>query len=172
MGQDWWDTERQKAYKSTDYHCLACGVHKSEAKIHKWLEAHEYYKFLYSKGIIEIEKIIPLCHSCHNYIHNGRLMKLVLRREISVDTFWTIVRHGTMVLSNNKLDNNPFMLGVLHSVYGKFRFPQWAEELLSYPINYPKGGGNIPWSQWRLKFNGKLYEPIHKSYEDWKNFYK
>lgn len=39
MGKTAWDKVRQEAYASTDYHCIACGVHKSEAKAHQWLEA-------------------------------------------------------------------------------------------------------------------------------------
>ena len=172
MGQAWWDVERQKAYASTDYHCLACGVHKSDTIIHRWLEAHEYYKFDYSKGIIEIEKIIPLCHACHNYIHNGRLMKMLFKGEVSTFTFWAIVKLGTEVLKSNKLPNNPFMLGVLRHVADAFEVPKWAHPLLLIAPNYPSGGEDVPWQNWRLKFNGRLYEPIHKSYETWKAFYK
>lgn len=172
MGIEWWDVERRKAYASTDFHCAACGVHKSKAIIHQWLEAHEYYRFHYSLGMIEIEKIIPLCHACHNYIHSGRLMKIVLKKEISRDTFWQIVRHGTIVLRDSNLPNNPFMLAVLHSLHGKFLFPNWAEDLLSYPVDFPSGGEEIPWGNWRLKFNGKEYKPLHSSFDEWKNHYK
>src|SRR6185295_5669264 len=38
MGDDWWNSERQLVYASTDYHCAACGIHKSQAKKHEWLE--------------------------------------------------------------------------------------------------------------------------------------
>lgn len=171
MGEEWWNTERQKAYASTQYHCLACGVHKSKAEFHKWLEAHEYYKFNYPIGEIEIEKIIPLCHSCHNFIHNGRLMKLLFSGTVSPERFWAIVRHGVVVLRENNLPHNPFMLSVLRAVSDAFIVPSWVRPLLTAPIHFPHGGEDIPWGDWRLRFNGELYEPIHKSYSDWKLYY-
>lgn len=172
MGQEWWDAERQWAYASTGYTCLACGVAKKDAKFYRWLEAHEFYKFDYSIGLIEIEKIIPLCHSCHNYIHSGRLMKMLFKAEITEQKFWTIVKHGTEILSSVKLPNNPFMLSVLHQVDSAFDSPVWVRPLLRLPINFPPRGENVDWADWRLKFNGRLYPPIHKSYEAWKKFYK
>lgn len=173
MGQEWWDVERRKAYQSTDFHCLACGVEKSRALIHHWLEAHEYYKFDYSRGIIEIQKIVPLCHACHNYIHNGKLLRDLAKMKISQEVFWIIVGHGTSILRKNKLPNNPFMLNVLHTVKRLgYYFPAWANELLTIPVEFPVGGEGIAWEDWRLSFNGKLYSPIHKSFQEWKDFYK
>ena len=173
MGQGWWDVERQKAYASTDFHCLACGVEKRRALIYHWLEAHEYYKFDYSNGVIEIQRIIPLCHACHNYIHNGKLLKDLTKMHISPEVFWLIVGHGTNVLGRANLPNNPFMLNVLHTVKELgYHFPTWAERLLSSPLEFPEGGEDIAWEDWRLSFNGKLYGPIHASFQAWKEFYK
>src|SRR5678815_897106 len=50
LGDKWWNAERTAAYKSTAFHCLACGVHKSCAEYHKWLEAHEQYEIDYLLG--------------------------------------------------------------------------------------------------------------------------
>lgn len=172
MGQEWWDVERQKAYASTNFHCLACGVHKSRAIIHKWLEAHEYYNFDYPHGTITIEKIIPLCHACHNFIHSGRLMKLLFRGEVSEQTFWEIVKHGVSLLHKNSLGHNPFMLGVIRQVSDAFPYPKWVAPLLTIAPKYPSGGENVPWGDWRLIFNGKSYAPLHKSFEEWKKYYK
>ena len=30
LGKEWWDATRFEAQRKTDYHCIACGVHKSE----------------------------------------------------------------------------------------------------------------------------------------------
>ena len=57
-GQEWWDKTRQDAYASTNYHCLACGVHKTEAKYHKWLEAHEDYTFNLKDEVKLINKAV------------------------------------------------------------------------------------------------------------------
>ncbi len=48
MGQTKWNKIRQDVYRSTDYHCIACGVHKSEAKWPDRLEAHECYTIVSS----------------------------------------------------------------------------------------------------------------------------
>jgi len=45
FGKEWWDIQRQIAYKKHDYCCWACGINKKYAKYYQWLEAHEYYSF-------------------------------------------------------------------------------------------------------------------------------
>ena len=115
MGQEWWDTERQKAYASTDYHCVACGVPKSEAKKFHWLEAHEYWKFDYRKGTAEVISIEPLCHYCHNFIHSGRLA-MIMGKEKSVEEAEDILEHGFKLLAENKLQCFPFTLDLAKSI--------------------------------------------------------
>ena len=67
LGKDWWDQTRLAAYRSTDNHCIACGVHKSDAKFHTWLDAHETYKINYATGRMKYVKAVPLCTACHNF---------------------------------------------------------------------------------------------------------
>lgn len=105
-GKEWWDNTRQKVYKQQDYRCTACGVHKSEAKHHKWIEAHESYHIDYLKGCMEIDSIIGLCHSCHNFIHCGRLKMLCSRGEVTEDKYFDIMNHGFKVLREAKLTPN------------------------------------------------------------------
>ena len=73
FGQEWWDIERKKAYAKTNDCCIACGVHKTKAKVKQWVEAHELYNFDYPKGKMIYLETVPLCHLCHNYIHFGRV---------------------------------------------------------------------------------------------------
>ena len=44
LGQKWWDEQRQIAYAKNNYCCWACGAYKHDAKYHRWLEAHEFYR--------------------------------------------------------------------------------------------------------------------------------
>ena len=83
LGKEWWDVQRQKAYKENNYCCWACGIHKSEAKYHQWLEGHEHYDINYETGCVKLKEIVALCHSCHNSIHTGRMQLLRKRKEIS-----------------------------------------------------------------------------------------
>lgn len=69
LGQEWWNEKRQEAYKKYNFHCWAYGIHKSQAKYHQWLEAHESYTIDYVAGRVELQEIVALCHSCHNFIH-------------------------------------------------------------------------------------------------------
>ncbi len=69
-GQSWWNKTREAAYRSTNYHCLACGVHKYQAKHRQWLEGHELYEINYVEGTSTYIETVPLCHFCHNSIHD------------------------------------------------------------------------------------------------------
>jgi hypothetical protein len=158
MGQAAWDVERRKAYASTDYHCIACGVHKSQAKAHQWLEAHEFYKIDYGAGRVEIEKIIPLCHYCHNFIHSGRL-SMILDEEKTEEEVIDILEHGFKILSENDLT----------AFYGTLRL---AEELGANTYGVTATllpDGEMPaWEDWRLVWRGEEYPPKYKTYEEWR----
>jgi hypothetical protein len=97
FGKEWWDVERQKAYAKTNYHCAACGVHKSQAKYHQWLEAHEFYDIDYKRGTAKMTEIVALCHSCHAYIHSGLQEILLDKGEISLEKYIDIREHGDLL---------------------------------------------------------------------------
>lgn len=142
LGEEWWNEERQKAYAQNNYHCWACGVHKLDAKYHRWLEAHEYYEIDYPKGTMTFVETVALCHSCHNYIHCGRLQKLFDRGEISYEKFRDILRHGDNILAANKL------------------------------VRHDPPKTCAPWGKWRLVLDGKKYKGKFKDFDSWKKFYE
>ncbi len=115
MGEAEWDKVRQEAYASTDYHCIACGIHKTQAKGPKWLEAHEFYKMDYTNGRVEVEKIIPLCHYCHNFIHSGRL-SMIIDKEKDEEEVADILKHGFRILSANGLPAFSFTIHLAHEL--------------------------------------------------------
>lgn len=160
MGNSWWNIKRQEVYASSDYHCIACGVHKSEAKLHQWLEAHEYYRYNYAKGIARIESIEPLCHFCHNFIHSGRLASIVGKEKSATEVRY-ILEHGFQILAQNKLQCFPFTLELAQSLE--------AETFGVTAYTPPKK--IAPWSKWKLIFEGKEYTPHFQTYEEWANHY-
>ena len=161
MGQAKWDIVRQDAYASTDYHCIACGVHKSEAKGHQWLEAHEFYNIDYSAGRVEVDRIIPLCHYCHNFIHSGRL-HMVTGKEKTEEEVIEILKHGFKILSDNNLSAFHFTVHLAHELD--------VDTLGVVPTITPDGE-TPAWEDWRLIWEGKEYPPKYKTYEEWKERY-
>ncbi len=138
LGTEWWDTTRQAAYASTDFHCVACGVHKSEAIEHRWLEGHEVYRINYRLGRMTYLETVPLCHYCHNFIHDGRLLALHHRGEIPKDKYDTVMAYGRFVLKEAKLRKKP-----------------------------PYRGPMALWDDWRLILFDKEYPPIFHTYKEW-----
>lgn len=139
LGKDWWDREREAAYQSTDYHCVACGVHKRDAREHQWLEGHEVYKTDYRRGRMVYVETVPLCHYCHCYIHNGRLKALVKKGEVTAEKYNAVIDHGNCVLANARVTP-----------------PE------------PHGGPMAPWHKWRLVIDGAEYPPLYKDFDEWK----
>jgi hypothetical protein len=142
LGRKWWDQTRKESYKSTNYHCVACGVHKSVAAYHKWLEGHERYEVDYVRGIQTYLDTQPLCHFCHSYCHLGRLKALLDRGEIYHAKFVDIVQHGDRVLAE---------AGLTKIVYN---------------------GAMAPWSKWRLILFGKKHRPKYRSLKAWEKAHR
>jgi len=160
-GQDWWKETRTKAYQSTQYCCSACGVHVSEAKGQQWLEAHEYWKIDYEKGICEVISIEPLCHYCHNFIHSGRL-RMITGKSKSYNETKAILQHGFKILADNKLKCFPPTLDFAYEI-GANTYGVEAYEIPDC---------NIEWSDWKLIFEGEEYHSKFKNYDEWKEYYK
>ncbi len=162
LGKEWWDKTRQEAYASTNYHCCACGVHKSEAKKHKWLEAHEYWDINYMTGICEVKDIVPLCHYCHNFIHSGRL-SMIAGESKSIKEVKDILKHGFKILKENNLEC--------------FRTTQRLAKQLNVGRDGVKAyklkiNNDLKWSDFVLILEGKEYRSKFANMQEWLNFYK
>ena len=160
LGLNWWNERKQEAYARYGFKCVACGVHKFEAKKHKWLEAHEYYKYDYESGVAEVLSIEPLCHYCHNFIHSGRL-KMILDKEKSREEVVDILQHGFAILAKNNLKAFPGTLSIAESL-GCNTF---GVEAYTNPVKF------APWEEWRLVIEGKSYKGNFVDFEDWKKYY-
>lgn len=149
LGSKWWNKTRKEAYASTDFHCIACGVAKHLARGRKWLEGHEIYTVNYTLGRMVYVETVPLCHFCHNYIHDGRMQMLVQKRLMHQGKYVEIIQHGDMVLR---------MAGLAR--------PTHSERDASV-AKLAANGKVAAWCKWRLVLNGKLYPPKYKSMEEW-----
>jgi len=99
LGGKWWDQERKAAYKSTNYHCESCGVHKDNAKFRKVVEGHEVYDTDYVNGKLTYLRTVPLCSLCHEYVHDGRLLSLLEQGKITRSHYSSVIQHGDRLLA-------------------------------------------------------------------------
>jgi hypothetical protein len=150
MGKDWWDKTRQEVYASTNYHCACCGVHKSNAKKHKWLEAHEFWNIDYSTGKCTISSIEPLCHYCHNFIHSGRL-SVIIGKEKSYTEVKDILQHGFNVLKNKGLKVFEFTYKLAKSM-----------NVDTYDVEYYTIESSVSWDEFHLIWNNQQYKGLTK----------
>lgn len=149
LGPKWWDQTRQAAYASTHYRCLACGVYKFNALCKQWLEGHELYDVDYGAGTWTYVETVPLCHYCHNYIHDGRLQAMLDCRDVTYAKYAAIIQHGDRVLADAGL---------------KRPTHREREDVL---ITAVLGHRMASWGSWRLILNGEEYPPKFKTPQQW-----
>ena len=138
LGWKWWNKTRQAAYQSTNYHCQACGVEKYKARGPEWLEGHEMYDIDYLLGTAIYTETVPLCHYCHAYIHDGRLLMLLEESKITQSRYIAIIQHGDNVLRQVGLAKKP-----------------------------APDGPMAEWADWRMIVNGKEYKPKFADIHAW-----
>ena len=144
MGVQWWDIKRRESYAKNDYHCWACGIHKTEAKYHQWLEGHECYNIDYKNGTAEMIEVTALCHCCHNFIHSGRLEMMYDEGKIDSERYEYILNHGSEILKKVKTTDNPF---------------------------YSDNSQIAEWGKWRLIIDGQEFKSKFKNMYEWQVFY-
>lgn len=137
LGDKWWNKTRKEAYKSTNYHCLACGVQKYQAKNRQWLEGHELYDIDYMAGRMVYVETVPLCHYCHNYIHDGRLRWLLETGQLHQSKYVAIIQHGDAILREHGLRRDVYL------------------------------GPVAEWEEWRLVIGDMEFKPFYPTEEDW-----
>jgi len=143
LGSTWWNKERRAAYASTDFHCTACGVSKYRALFRHWLEGHEIYRIDYALGRATYLETVPLCHACHNFIHDGRLGALLERGECTQSKYDATLRHGQNVLDSAGLARLGYYAGPMAA-----------------------------WQDWRLVIGEAEYPPRFQSYEEWERYWQ
>jgi len=163
-GKEWWDGKRRIAYSTYDYRCWACGVRKWDADYHQWLEAHESYDINYSTGEVKLIEIIALCHSCHNFIHSGRMMVLLQKGEMEREKVYDIVLRGRYILHKNNLKPywvTDYLWLILNDREDEFVLPEDANE-----------DNDASWSEWHLVLDGEKHYSPYKNIEEWKEAYR
>lgn len=165
-GQEWWDEVRQWAYRENQYHCWACGIHKFQAKYRQWLEAHEYYDIDYTRGEVTLNKIVALCHPCHQFIHSERLWLRYYHCYIRYEQIHDIYNHGFALLRLAKLQ--PYWRTVMFDLRLHGKSKEEALDLVTKwgLVNEPEDVA--PWQQWHLILDGETYYTPYKNIEEWK----
>ncbi len=72
LGDTWWDSVRQRAYRLNNYHCHACAGSPDDDPIYQTLDAHECYDINWIRATATYAETVALCRSCHSFIHAGR----------------------------------------------------------------------------------------------------
>jgi hypothetical protein len=166
MGRKWWDVTRQDAYAKNSYKCWACGTHKKNAEYHQWLEAHEDYDIDWKTGRVELKEIVALCHSCHNFIHNGRLYAIYRQGEVSRDKVMNILNHGFDICKRNNIQPYFGAYLTLELMEGPV-FQDFAIQSAKKKGWYPTE--EAPWEKWHLVIEGKKYYSPFKNLQEWEN---
>lgn len=145
LGDEWWNYQRQVSYAKNNYCCWACGVHKSLARYFPWIEAHESYKYNFEKGEAKLIEIVALCHSCHNYIHDGRMQMMVQSGEMSEEKYLDIKNHGDKIIEENNLYADKYANSHAFKV--------------------------ADWDKWHIVIGNKSYYSKFKDFDEWREFY-
>ena len=112
-----------------------------------------------------MKEIVALCHSCHNFIHSGRLLAVYQKREIRPWAARHILEKGLSIVYENGLE--PFyMARVAYLVIVEGLDESEALDIVGAPEQEM-----AKWEDWRLVMDDVEYKPLYKDIEEWAEAY-
>jgi hypothetical protein len=181
-GNKWWEGVKKEAKAKFNDHCWTCGIHKDNARFRRWLEGHESYSIDYSTGRVEYIGTCGLCHACHNFIHDGRLINMINKNEYNCQQFEQIMNHGNAIIKAFVESLGYKWIGGKQWAWQKdedgFSVLAKTTQLLDlYPFMKTFSNkvqwldGNCDWNQYHLVVDGIRYERKFDSLVEWQSFY-
>lgn len=146
MGQAKWDVVRQEVYQENNYCCWACGIHKSRAWRHFWLEAHETYAYNEAARVARLNEIVALCQRCHMFVHANNLIGSI---DWSRDEVSYIVHSGFLLLDAH---------GLVETASNTNKYILWMYDSALYAILFdggpPEARMSLSQFDWSLVWEG------------------
>ncbi|MEA5512251.1 hypothetical protein VB715_20990 [Crocosphaera sp. UHCC 0190] len=146
LSHSWWNQTKAIA-KAKFNACWSCGVSPSKAKFRKWLEAHECYSIDFNMGQVAYTGTAALCHGCHQFIHDGRLLILLEKGEIKEGYYLSVLAHGNSLLKDWLGIKTPFIKRPFQANEPFCYHPEWSTVTKFKPLEW-KFNANLPEAQW------------------------
>jgi len=102
MGNSEWNKQKKKVQQEAGNHCMICNDYVSHMP-GDYLECHEIYEIDVAKREFSLKGLICICMKCHEFIHHGRLARLVAERKITKSYYEQIMIRGNDLLANSGL---------------------------------------------------------------------
>lgn len=156
LGKSWWDKERKVVEEMTSGCCQVCGTHKTKAWYRKYLEGHEICHVDNDIGHLVLDEVVVLCHSCHQFIHVGTLVRNYHEEIIGESYLTNVLTHGVSILSYANL--KPTSVQGIHWLmfvkgYDKNRA---IEYVVKSHMATPRQEINMN-REWKLEYNGDIH---------------
>jgi len=151
MGAAKWAKHRQIIVQNNPY-CKACGAENCI------LDLHEDYDIDYTNCTMKVRDYVPLCKSCHSFIHSGLLSVWVATSAITVPAAKEILTRGLAICSSN---NVPVFIGTIELAN---QLNVSTDCVSSWTPKMSNG-----WTDWKLIYNGVEYPGM--SFQQWKAQY-
>lgn len=162
LGKKWWDVTRKAANEAQGDKCAVCGVHKSKAWYRKYLEGHESYNIDYDNHVVTLKEVVGLCHSCHNYIHVGRLIKQYQDEVVSEQYVKNVLNWGIQKLSIAGL--KPQATQAYHwLILFKNYSPSEAKQYVIEKGLEEEKFNPDSWDLWKIVIDGKDYTGLTRA---------
>ena len=134
MGQAWWDKVRLAAKIATNFHCIACKIKPNR------LEGHERYEIDWLLGRATYLETVPLCKSCHLFIHQGFMKSQVDSGKMTEEQRVGVINRGLQILREAGIKRPD------DSIHRS----------------------SVEWQDWRLVVEGREFPPLYDSLEDFR----
>lgn len=170
LGQKWWDVQRKEAYTKNSDRCWACGTHKNDKQCachghfayKTYLEGHEAYLIDYKSHTIRLNEVVALCHSCHNFIHNGRLVKQYREGINSRQYVENILNHGVTILSNAGLKPTATQAIAWLTIVKGYSTDDAVRYVIKRELEEDKFDPES-WSEWRIIIDKRVYHGLSEA---------